>query len=111
MCKCYKKDTCSNQFCTFALEGDGYTKLVLFPRLQQEHSGLSPLVTKANRDAEARKVVDREGKAERAYDRLFMTFGTENGRGARMTMMQRSRKEMKLVYPEAIHILIVFFVS
>ncbi|KAF2023378.1 hypothetical protein EK21DRAFT_118825 [Setomelanomma holmii] len=65
MCKYYKKNTCLNQSCTFAHEGDSYIVLVPFTRLQASGSGRSPVELKAREDEEARQ------KYGATYDNLF----------------------------------------
>jgi len=76
MCKRYKKDTCSNLLCALAHEGDVFTNLVPFTRLQKMKEKMpSPLQQKAARDAEARKRANnKKTNYESMYDGLFEHF-------------------------------------
>jgi hypothetical protein len=67
MCKYYAKNTCANQACRYAHEGDGNVKLVPFTRLKAAKEcerSASPVELKG----EARKgdEVQREGEGEDA---------------------------------------------
>lgn len=73
MCKRYKKDTCSNAFCALAHEGDVFTNLVPFTRLQKmKEKTPSPLEKKAARDAQAKQRANKKKiESEGMYDGLF----------------------------------------
>lgn len=71
MCKRYEGVKCTNKTCTFAHEGDDFTRLVLFVRIEsEEDSRVLAKIVKAQRSS-AKIIRGEKRTAERRYDKLF----------------------------------------
>jgi hypothetical protein len=85
MCKYYEKDTCSNQKCHLAHEGDGYLKVVPFSRLSRDDKPSESPVEKAGRqmaEAEKQKREKKEAKrSKKRYDGLAKEWAKKKREG------------------------------